>query len=342
MSNKQLEQDALAQLRARLMQQGHRTYKDEYVSPIRGVTTGHDQAFVVDRKTRDALEQQAPKLASMLKPYILEKDVGKWFAREPGQWVLHIPANASDIEQMPVLKQHLAPFKEQLEHRGAQQKWFESQPAETEHAKVAASPKIVCLHEAGRLKFSLDRSGAHVSGEGYVIPFEDYFLMGSLNSKLYGLLLQGVTGSGDAPERVQIEHIEALPFPIPLVENRGFIGQNSEYCMKLSMEREEFREYMCGEILSNLGKNDGSETLSPQLVNWHLLDVLSFRNEVRRHFGREIPEDMVPAWDAFLDEGKVQLSRMMVDLERSERQIDVEVYEMFGLTEEEIELMNGV
>ncbi|MEA5098842.1 MAG: TaqI-like C-terminal specificity domain-containing protein, partial [Burkholderiaceae bacterium] len=255
-------------------------------------------------------------------------------------WVLHIPTGTTDIEQMPTVKQHLAPFRAQLEQRTTPQKWFESQPEHTEHAKLAMKPKIVCMHGAGRPKFSLDRSGAHVSAEGYVIPIEDYFLMGSLNSKLYRLLMLGTPEPGQEAGHVQIAQIESLPFPLPTVEQRGFIGQNSEFCMKLSMERKDFREYICGEIQTNLGPKDKTMALSQQLDNWHMLDIISFREAVRQHFGHDVPEDMVQAWEHFLDEGKYQLSRMNLDLERAERQIDAEVYDMFCLTEEEVELMD--
>ena len=339
MSYNQQEQEILAQLRARLLQQGHRTLKEEYGSVSRGVPTGPDRAFVVDGATRDALLSQNPQSASLLKPFIEARHVNKWRIEEPGQWLLHIPAGAVDINEHPAILQYLQPFREQLEKR-PQQNWFELPSDATDDVAHLVQPKIVCFQNAGRPIFNLDRSGAYFADTGLALPREDYYLLGVLNSRLHWCLLEGLSAAtGTDAAQIQAAHIEALPFPIPTIEHRGLIGGVAQHCMDLAQEREGFHAHMRREIAKHIAPGGSVEELSARMNNWHMLDVFTLRDEVRSHFGQEIAQDQLPLWEGFLSEGTFQLNKLNEDIDRCERQIDASLYAMFGLTEEEIELL---
>ena len=99
----QLEGDALSALRAKLSH-GHKALKDVFGSPLYGVKTGCNEAFVVDRATRDALVKADASSATLLKPFLEGKDLQKWRIESQDLWLIYIPKNVIDIDQFPVVQ----------------------------------------------------------------------------------------------------------------------------------------------------------------------------------------------------------------------------------------------
>ncbi|MHB8679884.1 MAG: Eco57I restriction-modification methylase domain-containing protein, partial [Rudaea sp.] len=66
----QIESPRLAALRRKLCA-GHPTLKNVYGSPLYGIKTGLNEAFVVDRATRDDLIRRDPRSADLLKPFLV-------------------------------------------------------------------------------------------------------------------------------------------------------------------------------------------------------------------------------------------------------------------------------
>lgn len=57
----------------------------------RGILTGLNDAFVVDRATRDRLIAEHPSSADVLKPYLRGRDVKRWRTEPQDLWLLFIP-----------------------------------------------------------------------------------------------------------------------------------------------------------------------------------------------------------------------------------------------------------
>lgn len=342
MSDSQLKQDMLAELLAKLMGQSHRTFNDEYGSPHHGVETGLDEAFLIDSATRDALLKADPRSDEILKPFLSSGDITRWRAGEPEEWLIHVPTGTADIEGYPAIKEYLSPYREQLEKRDTSQKWFELLRCLGGKEDIVKKGKITYSHTVDRPTFAHERKGAYLSGVGWM-PYEDYFLLGSLNSKLYGLMLESkLPYAEDGAKALQPEHFEALPFPIPTLEQRGAIGRLAEFCQNTTEERVDLHRHVSQEMATNLVKSGSIDELSEKLRNWHFLDIISLSDEIGRHFGETISEEMLPAWEHLLSDGKMQLNILDSELDRAELKIDQSVYEMFALTEEEIEFLENL
>ena len=125
----------LAQLRARLTQSSHPTIKQEYGSPRRGIETGLDEAFVIDRATYEALIKADPNSASILKPYANASEIARWRAEPHQLWLINTVPGTVNIDAYPAIKAHLTQFKGQLEKRKTAQQWFELAKADHLDAK---------------------------------------------------------------------------------------------------------------------------------------------------------------------------------------------------------------
>ena len=80
----------------------------------RGVTTGLNDAFVVDRATHDRLISEHASSAQILKPYLRGRDIERWCV-EFADLYLIFTRRGIDIKLYPAILRHLKQFKENLE-----------------------------------------------------------------------------------------------------------------------------------------------------------------------------------------------------------------------------------
>ncbi len=149
-----LEDDALAALRAKITD-GRKTLGEVYGAPLYGIKTGLNEAFIIDRATRNRLIKADPKSAEVLKPFLKGENVKRWRVEPQDLWLI-FTRQGIDIEQYPAIKQHLWQFKDQLEpkpkdwpinqtwqgRKAGSYKWYEIQDTVAYWEKFL-EPKIV-------------------------------------------------------------------------------------------------------------------------------------------------------------------------------------------------------
>ena len=107
----ELENPALRALRDKI-RAGKKTLKEVYGSPLYGVKTGLNAAFVIDTPTKERLCAEDPRSAELLKPFLEGKDLKRWRAEPRGLWLIYIPKNRVNIEDYPAIRDWLLPFKD--------------------------------------------------------------------------------------------------------------------------------------------------------------------------------------------------------------------------------------
>ena len=255
--------------------------------------------------------------------------------------MIHVPTGLADIEDYPAIKAHLTPYREQLEKRETANKWYELLRCYTGKEEAAGKAKIVLHHTDNSPTFTHELKGGYSGGIGW-LPFQDYFVLGSLSSKLYRLMLQKLMEEDEDAQTYKPAHFERLPFPMPMAEHKGFIGSAADFFQKTTAERVDLLEHVRSEMAKHLADGASPDQFSEKLLNWHFLDVYALSEEAERLFGKPIPQDMVPVWEDFLMEAKIQLSTMDTDLDRAKGSLDQHVYAVFELTEEEVEFLNSL
>lgn len=88
-----LESPQVLDLLAKLQKTG--TPLGEYVNGrfYRGIITGFNQAFVVDRPTRDRLVKEHPSSAEVLKPFLRGRDVKRWSVEFAERYLIKIESS---------------------------------------------------------------------------------------------------------------------------------------------------------------------------------------------------------------------------------------------------------
>ena len=158
----------------------------EYAKPHfhRGITTGCNDAFVIDEDTRKQLIAKDPKSAKIIKPWLDGRNIKKWRGEWAGKYVLFVRED-TDINAYPSVKAHLAAYKAGLLARSKPNadKWFALQSPTT--PKNYERAKIVYNETSKEMHAYVDHDGLYINKTGFIIVAPDNeFLLGILNSQL--------------------------------------------------------------------------------------------------------------------------------------------------------------
>jgi hypothetical protein len=332
--------DALANLRAKLIE-GHKTLKEVYGSPMYGIKTGLNEAFVIDRTIRDKLVKADPKSAELLKPFLEGKDLKKWRVEARDLWLIYIPKNRINIEDYPAIKELLMPFKEKLEKRATKQEWFELQQAQEAYAPSMEKPKICYVDISDKPNFSLDISGSYCANTAYFVPKADWFLAGLLNSKTLWLLIRSMSPFiRGGFYRMFTQYIEILPIPEASETQKQTIADLAEKCQRDAEARYKQQKNL-RDTIPSLHPDKQVEKLSTALQNWWQLDFAAFQKQIKKEFKLDIPVKERMDWKELLEDGTQEIGRLTLAIVQSERELNAAIYALFGLTPEEIALIEN-
>ena len=179
----------------------------EYVGRkfYRGVVTGNNDAFIVDRATRDKLISTDTNSAEIIKPYLLGRDVRRYSFNFQEKYLI-FARRGINIKEYPSVQRHLSAFKEQLmprpkdwlgEWKGRKTgtyQWFEIQDS-TEYFTEFEKPKIIAPAIVQKATFAYDTEGFYSNDKTSIIPTNNLFLLGILNSKISDFILKQIAST---------------------------------------------------------------------------------------------------------------------------------------------------
>ena len=147
-----------------------------------GIKTGLNSAFIINSIKRAELVAANPNSDALIKPLVIGQDVRRWQIRYADRYLLYM-YHGVDLRQLPAVTEYLRAFKSQLERRATKQEWYELQQPQMRYRSAFEGTKILVPDIAKGLRFALDTTGAFPSNTAYLIPSDDLFLLGVLNSR---------------------------------------------------------------------------------------------------------------------------------------------------------------
>lgn len=179
----------------------------EYVDGkfYRGIITGFNEAFVVDRATRDFLIGQHSSSSKLLKPLLRGKDVKRWGVSFAEQYLIKIESSENfshpwsgktDVEgekifstTYPAIYKWLKAYQKELIKRDDQGKYFwELRSCKYWHE--FEQPKIAYPNICKRNDFAWDDKGYYTNQKAFIIPNASMYLLGILNSSVVTWLFE--------------------------------------------------------------------------------------------------------------------------------------------------------
>lgn len=178
----------------------------EYVGGkiYRGVLTGLNEAFVIDKTTRERLIAEDAKSEELIKPFLAGRDIKRYELPASDKYLILIPKGWTNERfdeghdalgwlkrNYPAIANHLLPYAEAAEKRYDKgEYWWELRACD--YYPEFEKPKLFWPEIAGSARFALDMNGYYANNKTYLIPKADLYLLGLLNSSLLRLFIHSV------------------------------------------------------------------------------------------------------------------------------------------------------
>lgn len=271
----------------------------EYVGGkiYRGVLTGLNEAFVIDAKTKEKLILEDPKSADIIRPFLAGRDIKRYQPQEHKRYLI-FTRRGIKIENYPAIKHHLLQYKTRLMPKpegwtgskwdgrkpGAYQ-WYEIQDTIEYHAEFE-KPKIIIPTIVQNASYTLDRDGFYSNDKTSIIPLDDLYLLGILNSKVADFVVHLISST----------------------KQGGYFEYKPMYVQQIPIH--------------TIDSNFEDKARHDRIVS--LVDsMLALHKQLAK---------------ARTDHEQTLLQRQ---IEATDKQIDQLVYELYGLTEEEIRIVKA-
>ena len=360
----------------------------------RGVTTGFNEAFIIDAETRNYLIDEDPRSAEIIKPCVAGDDIRKYEIQFRERYLIWTYIGVP-ITQYPAVFNHLQQFEGKLVKRKDQgEHWWELRSCT--YYDDFEKPKIVYPDIGMSCRFCFDESGLFLTNNAYLIPASDLYLLALLNSHLTFYYLKHicmVLGDADRGGRLRFiyQYMQDLPirrinFTTPAEERdrqlekaktlyQFCLNKGSVDCVlgfvKHHLTADPERADLVHDLLAFLAEQmvemnraKGEEIRG--FLHWLKreigveIDTLKNKTAIQSYFGlsldgllnilkknrRSIAAD--PSSRSFQESlnreftaSLAKLNPLLTRIQGTDTLIDLVVYQLYGLTDEEIVVVEG-
>ena len=158
------------------------------------------------------------------------KDIGKWRVDYKDRWMI-VTRIGVDIKRYAPVLAHLEQWQAALETRWDKgNHWWELRSCD--YYAAFDGPKIVFPDIAKEPRFAFDTTGAYLGNTGYVIPLDDKYLLGVLNSsavKHFYISISAQVRGGYL--RFIRQYVEQIPIPQASPADRATIAALVQQCL---------------------------------------------------------------------------------------------------------------
>ena len=180
----------------------------EFVQGVifRGILTGLNEAFVIDKATRDQLINEDSNSSEFLKPFLAGRDIKHYRLPQSDKFLILFPKGFTKEhysgnqswnwfrKTYSAIAAHLEPYAEKAQKRWDKgDYWWELRACE--YCSEFEKPKIMIPDIANRPQAMFDEQGFYCANTAYFIPIKDNFLLAILNSKLVHFYYSRITST---------------------------------------------------------------------------------------------------------------------------------------------------
>lgn len=321
-------------------------------SLFRGIIPGLTEAFFVDQQVRDRLVSEDPGCEPLLHRAVRGRNIQRWHPHWEGEWLILLKSSenhpwpwanvGTEAERLfsdtyPALHRHLKPFQRDLEKRQDRGRhWWELRSCSYYHELQQS--KIVYQEILFHSWFAWDTEGYLHNNKVFALRTDQKHLTAILNSALmWWYMWRTIPHMKDEALAMQAFAVEQLPIAQPDAAQREEFERLVNRLVALARDQGECRR----QLLSNLVADLGIERPSRKLEQFWRLDAAGFTSELRRLACRPLSppaEEMITAEYHRL---AAEFRGLLVEALRLEVQLQRAVFDLYGLTAEEIRLVRA-
>lgn len=304
---------------------------------FRGVSTGKNEVFIINQSIADKLINEKNK--SYIRKIVTGKEVKKNNLTFDNLYLLYIPWEY-DLEYDENIKNYLIENKEILSNRPEVKEgrfnWWCLSRYGSKNAEYLFKPKIIYPRINNQCNFYFDSTGEYsLSDNNFFISTDNSYILPILNSKLIYFYLKSIASTLQGGYLdFRRPYIETIPIQIPIK-----ISNFEEISNVIIQKNNGFQE-LIQKFQRTLQRKFELEELPKKLQDWYKLPYAEFIKELAKKKVKLSLTQEAEWEDYFMEESKKALE-LKATIDATDKAIDAMVYELYGLNEEEIAIVEG-
>ena len=323
----------------------HKTIREQYGKCYRGIVTGFNEAFIISKEDKENILKESYLDGEIIKPFYEGKDLSKWTPEVINKFIIFTKRGV-DIEKFPAIKNWLNKYKERLEPRNNPEqkegrkpglyKWFEIQDS-VDYFKLFEGIKITWPNLQNSNKFCIDENGYYINAPSVIFPSDNKALLAILNSKIiwYYLTSICVVRNGGYIE-VKPQYFEQIPVPVITEEYQLPFTLLADTMLLQNKELQTVKSKFIKLLLSKFS----DIKINNKLEDWNNIDFKTFTKELEKQ-KIKLSLSEQSDWIDFFEKEKAKANAIQQIIATTDKEIDVMVYKLYELTEDEIKIVEG-
>lgn len=312
-----------------------------------GLKTGLNDAFIITKDFYEKLLSKSNKYTEIVKPYGVGRDLSRYGKPIIDKYIICIPNKWTDSKgafeneinawnwfdlEYNLISEHLKFYEEKAKIRSDQGKyWWEMRACD--YYKEFETTKIIYPEIASQGRFSIDDNQTYFDMTSFIIGSDSKELLAILNSKLINFLFRQISSEiRGGFLRWKRQFVYNLPIP------KSYENERISKSVLLIMNQINELKELSQKFQRTIQRKFEIEILPKKLQDWYLLSFADFVKELAK-LKIKLTLSQEAEWeDYFVPEAKKMLD-IKNEINATDKSIDKMVYELYGLSTEEIEII---
>lgn len=304
-----------------------------------GIKTGFNEAFIIDKTTRNRLIAEDANSAEIIKPFLAGDNI-RFYQINFEEKYLILTKIGIEMHKYPAIFKHLQQYQTQLENRTDKGNYY-WELRSCNYYDDFDKPKIIYPDIAKESRMFLDTKGYFLGNTAYFIPTDDAYLLGILNSKLLFFYYKNnasVLGDANRGGRVRwfSQDVLRLPIALPSEDVRKTITQHAQQMLTIYTDLQKVQN----NFLQLLNDNLDTTKISTRLEKWYDLTFKELLAELAKQ-KTSIALNKQTEWRNLFDEQKAIAHQLQSQISTTNKTIDTLVYALYQLTPQEVGIVEG-
>jgi type I restriction-modification system DNA methylase subunit len=314
---------------------------------LRGILSGLSEAFIIDEDTKAQIIDDVNS-RTLVKQFLQGRDIKRYVSGNSSNYMIIIEkgftkSKIGDVSEEEAwnwfeknytgISKWLVQFEEKAKKRTDKgDYWWELRACD--YYSDFAKPKIMYQKFQVKPCFIYNEQGLYCNDSMWIIPSGNKALLGVFNSKMgWWLITKYCT---QIQNGCQLIWKYFGQIPIPEITNSAELTALVNKMIAITAEQQK----LANTLASLLQSKFEFEKLTTKLQNWHKLEFKDFLKELKKAKVKlSLSEEA--EWLQYFNEQKQKAQELKSEINQVDKEIDQMVYEIYGLTEEEIAIVEN-
>lgn len=342
------EKPEILDLRDKIYDKGIKLKNIDGIQINYGIKTGADKIFVIGEDLKSEFIMKDPSSEKIIKPLLRGKDIEKWQTNHKGWYIILSLLSLEELKNYSAVYDYIQDNKEILESRSQVKRgdhpwWVISNNPSAEYIAEFNEDKIIWRELSQNPSFSIDRNNLFMVASMFFLTsrnreYDLNYILAILNSNLLFWMFKHISSSlGGKGLRYFKHFVEQLPVcPVEPEKQQPLINSANKMLQlnkKLQQEVDGFKNW--------LKKEFNVEKLSKKLESYYKLSEDEFIDEMGKKKVNTKSRKTREYLEREFNKSIVILKPLLQEIKQTDEEIDQMVYELYGLTDDEIKIIEG-